>query len=132
MTMPLEGFCKHVNQFFIYVKQNLTILFYRKGKKADKRGKAPLYVRVTIDGLHDEISPGSKTKVLDQDFNRETKLVEPTEPNYKTINKILEKAKVDLERHFDLIQAQQQIATPASIFTAYKLLSGRLRQSRGR
>jgi hypothetical protein len=36
--------------------QKLSILFWLFKAKATKDGKAPIYVRVTIDGLEDEIS----------------------------------------------------------------------------
>ena len=42
----------------VNVKQNLSILFYLKRKKIDKAGKVPVYVRLTIDGLKDEMSLG--------------------------------------------------------------------------
>src|SRR4051812_48195181 len=41
------------------VKQNLSILFFLSRKRARKKdGKAPVYVRLTIDGLNDTISTG--------------------------------------------------------------------------
>ena len=41
------------------VKQNLSILFYHKKKKARKADcKTPIYFRITKDGLDDEISTG--------------------------------------------------------------------------
>jgi hypothetical protein len=42
------------------VHQNLSILFYRKKKKADRAGYIPLYCRVTIDGMEDEMSASCK------------------------------------------------------------------------
>lgn len=55
------------------VKQNLSILFYLKRKKKNKDGKCPIYARVTIDGLQDEMSTGCK--VGGKDWNNETKTV---------------------------------------------------------
>ncbi|MBL7699185.1 MAG: hypothetical protein JNK79_13550 [Chitinophagaceae bacterium] len=55
------------------VHQNLSILFYRKRKKADKNGYIPIYCRVTIDGLEDEMSTGFK--VLDDEWDNTNKLV---------------------------------------------------------
>lgn len=40
----------------MYVKQDCKILFYRKLKSANQDGLVPLYVRITIDGVRDEIS----------------------------------------------------------------------------
>ncbi|WP_374759746.1 Arm DNA-binding domain-containing protein [Dyadobacter chenwenxiniae] len=40
--------------------QKLSILFWLFKAKATKDGKAPIYVRITIEGLEDEISLGKK------------------------------------------------------------------------
>ena len=55
------------------VHQNLSILFYRKKKKADKKGFIPIYCRITIDGLEDERSTG--VKVLDHQWDTDAKQV---------------------------------------------------------
>jgi len=60
----------------MYVKQNLSILFYLKRKKITEDGKAPIYVRVTIDDLEDEISLG--IKVLPEHWDNKTKSVHPS------------------------------------------------------
>lgn len=62
------------------LSQRLSILFYLKRKKVSKDGKIPIYVRVTIDGLEDEFSLG--TKVLAEDWDNETKQVLSTDPNW--------------------------------------------------
>jgi integrase len=102
----------------MYVKQNLSILFYRKRKKATTDGKAPIYVRVTIDGLDDEISLG--IKVSEAHWDNENKTVSTGEPKCKEFNKIITCAKTDLQRHFDLVQAKYEIATPELVFQSYK------------
>jgi len=52
-------------------KQNLSLLLYRG--KSSKDGKAPIYVRTTIDGLDTDISLGKK--VLPQFWDGESKQV---------------------------------------------------------
>jgi hypothetical protein len=107
----------------MYVKQNLSILFNRKRKKATTDGKAPIYVRVTIDGLEDEISLG--LKVLENHWDKDSKTVSTDEPKCKEFNKKITCAKTDLQRHFDLAQAKYEIATPELVFQSYKTpLSG--------
>jgi hypothetical protein len=44
----------------VNVKQNLSILFFLKRKKTTPGGKAPIYCRLTIDGLQDEFSLSEK------------------------------------------------------------------------
>ena len=70
------------------VKQNLSILFFLSRKRARKKdGKAPVYVRLTIDGLSDAISTGIMVH-LDH-WGIDNKNVSGSEPDYKKINKEL-------------------------------------------
>ena len=67
------------------VKQKLSILVLPKWKKTDSHGKAPIYLRITIDGLEDELSVGSK--VSREYWNNESKQVNPGAPGWKDTNK---------------------------------------------
>lgn len=101
------------------VKQNLSILFFHSKKKARKAdGKAPIYVRVTIDGMYDEISSG--IVVHPDNWNKENKIVCNDDPDYKKLNKQLRQIETDLERHFDLVQATNEVATPELVFESYR------------
>jgi hypothetical protein len=101
------------------VNQTLSILFYRKRKKANKKtGLIPLYCRVTIDGIEDEIS--TRCWVQNDDWETENKTVLSTCANYKTINKKLRQMKTDLERHFDLVVGKNGLATPEQVFASYQ------------
>ena len=95
------------------VHQNFSIVFYRKRKKADKEGFIPIYCRITIDGLEDERSTG--VRVVDHQWDTDTKQVLSTNPFYKAYNKKLGQMKTDLERHFDFVIAKKGIATPALV-----------------
>ena len=99
-------------------RQNLSILFFLKRSKKSKDGKVPIYIRITIDGLSDDISSGCK--LLDTDWDVETKQVLDTDKSHKKINKTLGQIKADLERHFDLMQAKHGIATPELVLESYK------------
>jgi hypothetical protein len=96
------------------VKQNLAILLYLKRSKIDKTRKMPVYVRLTIDGLKVDMSLGFK--VLSENWDTETKTVKPPEPKHKSFNRKIAQAKTDIERHFDLMQAKHQVATPPAGF----------------
>jgi Arm DNA-binding domain len=96
----------------------LVILFYRKRRKADKEGFIPIYCRITIDGLEDEISTG--VKVLDHQWDTDAKQVPSTNPFHKAYNNKLGQMKTGLERHFDFVVAKKGIATPALVFESYK------------
>jgi hypothetical protein len=96
------------------VHQNLSVLFYRKKKKADKQGYIPIYCRVTITGVgDDEMSTGCK--VLYEQWDDDNKEVKSTHPYYKQFNKKLGQIKADLERHFDLVIAKNGCASPAQV-----------------
>lgn len=101
------------------VKQKLSILFYHKKKKTRKAdGKAPIYVRLTIDGLDDEISTG--VYVHPDHWDNAEKLVMAGDNDHKKHNKTLRQMETDLERHYDLVQAKEEVATPALVFQAFK------------
>lgn len=93
-----------------FEESNIEHLILPKGKKATKDGKIPIYVRVTIDGYRDEFSTGCK--VFRNFWDNDHKQVLTSAPEHRQINKKLLKTEVDLQRHFDLIQAKKGIATP--------------------
>jgi integrase len=99
------------------VKQNLSILLYLKRRRAAKDGRIPIYIRITIDGLKDEFSPGHR--VFADNWDSQLKIVKPAEPDWKAINKRLSQAKTDIERHFYLMQAKHGLATPAMVKQSY-------------
>ena len=99
-------------------KQKLSILFYLKGCKKSIDGKVPIYIRITIDGLAEDMSLGCK--VLETDWDCENKIVRPTDRLYKVLNKKIGQAKADIERHFDLMAAKNGIVTPAMLKASYR------------
>jgi uncharacterized protein YcbK (DUF882 family) len=102
----------------MYVQQNVSILYFLRKSKMTKDGKSPLYFRLTIDGLQEEMSTGIKVTV--QGWNVKLKQVTDIERDYKLHNKRLRKIETDLERLVDLVQATDQLATPAKVLAAYK------------
>jgi integrase len=110
------------------VKQNLSILFYLRRVKMDADGKVPVYVRLTIDGLKVNMSLGFK--ILVDNWDAKTKTVKCADSRHKTLNKKIGQVKTDLERHFDLMQAKHEEATPQLVLASYKTpISGqRIRQ----
>ena len=41
---------------FFYMKQTITVLLFLKTSKINSNGKAPIYVRVTLNGKRSEMS----------------------------------------------------------------------------
>lgn len=114
----------------MYVKQRLSILFYPRNVKINQDNTVPIYVRVTIDGFWEEFSSGVRIEYGSWDV--EAKKVKEEFADHKTINRKLSEIKVDLDRHFDLVQAKQELATPQLVIQSYKTpLNGeRIRQER--
>ena len=77
-------------------KQNLSLLFWLYRGKASKDGKAPIYVRITIDGTDTDISLGKK---IHPDFwNSDAKLVTATPAEAKMINLKIVQAQAEIEK----------------------------------
>jgi len=102
----------------MYVKQSIAILFLLRKAKMSSDGKCPIYVRLTIHGLVEEMSTGCK--VLLANWNLEDRRVTSNDPNYVAVNKRLRQIETDLERVVDLTQAKDEIAVPEIVFVAYK------------
>lgn len=98
--------------------QKLSILFWLFKAKTTKRdGKAPLYARITINGLSEEIS--MQVKVHPETWDTENKKdlgvgIEPKKTNKKILQTI-----VDLERDFTLLQANFNDVTPIMLKNVY-------------
>ncbi|SDF63732.1 Site-specific recombinase XerD [Dyadobacter soli] len=97
--------------------QKLFVLFWLKKSKITTDGTAPVYVRITIDGLSDEISTGLKAPVEHWDIK--TKTVLYSAPKAKIINQKIHQVEFDLDRHFLLLQTQHQIVTPQMLKIAF-------------
>jgi integrase len=102
------------------VQQKFKLLIFPKWNKASGDGEAPIYVRIKIDGDEDEISLGCK--ITEEGWDPDKKRAKSTFPLYATINKKIDRALVDLGRHFDLIQAKDGTATPSAVKTSYMAL----------
>ncbi|TDW97061.1 phage integrase SAM-like domain-containing protein [Dinghuibacter silviterrae] len=102
----------------MYVKQSISIRFYRSLKRENSKGLVPLYVKLTIDGLVDEIS--TSVFIHPEHWDQEEQVITDADPQADTKNKVLSNMTTDLNRHFDLIQAKEGVATPALVFKAYK------------
>jgi site-specific recombinase XerD len=99
--------------------QKLSLMFWLfKAKATKKDGKAPLYVRITIDGLDDELS--LSCKVLPEHWNSQFKRVSKSEPDSKKINSAIDQARVDLERLFVVLQHEYEDITPLMLKRFYK------------
>lgn len=97
--------------------QKLTILYYLNRKKASPDGKAPIYVRITIDGQKKEFSLGFKTHP-DQ-WDTKTKKVSAAEPDAAVINAQILKSEIELKQRFLELQVMNEYVTPEMIKRDY-------------
>lgn len=98
--------------------QKLSILFWLFKAKASRDGKAPIYARITIEGMNEEISLGRKT--LPKFWDNKVKMVTEGSSEARITNQKIGKLKTDLESHFMLLQSQQGHITPAMLKNAYQ------------
>lgn len=98
------------------IKQNMDLLLWIR-RSQTKNDVAPLYIRVTIDGISKEISLG--VKINPKDWDIKSKRVKKTEPSYKTTNSKIIQAQVDLDRHFNALKTQVDRVTPDMVKNAY-------------
>ncbi len=98
-------------------KQNLSLLLWLYRGKASKDEKAPIYLRITVDGLDTHISLGQK---VHPDFwDGKAKQVRSTGLEAKMINQKILQAQTDLQRHFMRLQAQFEWFTHAMLKNVY-------------
>ena len=102
-------------------KQNLSLLLWLYRGKASKDGKAPIYLRITIDGLDTDISLGQK--IYPDFWDGEAKQVRSAGLEAKTINQEIMQAQTDLQRYFMMLQGQFERVTPAMLMNVYLGLS---------
>jgi transcriptional regulator of heat shock response len=98
--------------------QNLSLLFWHRKSKADKKGLAPIICRISIDGeAPEELSIRRKANINCWDLDNK-KVIGTNEEAKQTNFKILE-ITVDLNRHFILLRAQFENVKPLMVKNLY-------------
>jgi site-specific recombinase XerD len=98
--------------------QDLSLLFWHRKSKADKKGFAPIICRINIDGEEpEELSIGRKANINCWDVDNK-KVIGTNEEARQTNFKILE-ITVDLHRHFTLLRAQFENVKPIMVKNLY-------------
>lgn len=108
--------------------QKLSLLVWLFKAKTTKDGKAPLYIRATIDGKDIEISLNRKVNPAFW-YSESKRDLEPGQDAKKTNAKI-EEVKVDLERHFAVLQSQFENVTPLMLKNVFNGRSPELSKSK--
>lgn len=96
--------------------QNLCVLFWlRKSKVPD--GPAPLYVRLTIEGLRSEFALGRK--VQPDKWLAKAGVMKGTSEEARTINHYISQVKTELHKHYSLLLSQHDYVTPEMLRNSY-------------
>ncbi|MCY1720426.1 site-specific integrase [Prolixibacteraceae bacterium Z1-6] len=81
------------------MEYDLSILFYTKTSKKDKKGKAPIYCRITVNGGRAEISTNEKTEP--DKWDRATQRMKGRSELVKTTNNHLDVIESKIKRLFN-------------------------------
>jgi len=93
--------------------QKLSIMFWLFKAKTDKNGFAPIYVKLTIEGQNVDLSVGKKVKPEFWDEKAKEDLSQTKDA--KATNARITEVKIDLDRHFEVLQTQYERVTPQMI-----------------
>ena len=96
----------------MHIQQSVKIIFFLRKSKANASGLCPIYCRLTIDGLQEEISTGIRIAVVD--WNGELKQVSETHASHKFHNKRLRQLETDLERAIRLHLQRSALDNPSN------------------
>ena len=99
------------------VKQRLSILFFLKRKRKGVDQDACIYIRITVDGLKEELSMSFMVDADQWDDVKKAAL--QTHPRWQYVNRKILEARVDIERHFDLMQLKHGVATAKLVKQSY-------------
>jgi len=99
------------------VNQNLSILFWVWKDKADESGKAPIYVRLTIEGVRAQFSMGQK--INPTQFNPKSGMLKGTSEDAKTVNNYINLVKGKIQQHYNILITQFDYVTPEMVKNAF-------------
>jgi Arm DNA-binding domain len=91
--------------------------FQLKKTKADEQGKAPIYARITVNGLRTEFS--IKRSINPDKWLSNAGVIKGTAEESKSINTFLASVRVKLNEHYRLLIEGNKSITPERIKNAY-------------
>jgi len=100
------------------VNEKLSMLLTLEKSKTSKDGKAPITIRLTVDSKRAEISLGQK--VLPEQWNQDAGIAKGSSTEARLINTAIERAKVKLRQHYDLLLSQNDYVSAAMVKEAYQ------------
>lgn len=104
--------------------QTMTLLFWHRKSKPDAQGKAPIYCRISIDGVDAELAIGEK--ILANQWNSTTKKVKSSD-DAQRINLKMNEVTLDLHTIFKELKESDKLISPLWVKNSYILLAQKLK-----
>ncbi|UMB54235.1 site-specific integrase [Lutibacter sp. A64] len=91
------------------MQNRFSILFYPRGNDTNKNGRAPIYLRITIDGKRSELS--IKRKVLLEKWNTKAGKIRGTTSNARELNRYMDGIRNRVYRIHDKLSESESTIT---------------------
>ncbi|MCK5443692.1 MAG: site-specific integrase [Maribacter sp.] len=99
------------------MKDTFSLLFYPKRNDIDKRGKAPLYLRITVNGRRCELSVKRKVALSKWDSTKE--LIQGKTAEIRELNIHMSNIRTKLFKLYDKLQEEERSITAPLLKDAY-------------
>ncbi len=99
------------------MQTRFSVLFYPRGNDIDKSGKAPIYLRITVNGKRSEFS--IKRKVLLTKWNSEAGRVRGTAVDVRELNMYMDNIKVKIYKIQETLSENNALITAGIIKNIY-------------
>ena len=101
----------------VTMTQNLAILFWLQRSKLNKRGKCPIYIRITVDGGRAGIASGKW--IEPERWNPNSGRVRGNSEEAKAINEFLRKSWAKITSQFDKFTEHEKLVTATLMKKAF-------------
>ncbi|RKR80665.1 site-specific recombinase XerD [Mucilaginibacter gracilis] len=100
------------------INEKLSILVMLEKSKLTSDGKAPVFIRLTVEGKRAEMSLGQK--VLLNNWNIEAGQVKGNSQEARLVNNAIDMAKIKLRQHYDHLSLSNDFVSAAMVKQAYQ------------
>lgn len=111
------------------VNEELSLLVMLEKSKMTKDGKAPIIIRLTIEGQRREISLG--IKVVEKSWNQTAGRVEGNNQEARITNNSIDTAKIALRRHYDALKINHVFVSAQMVKDAYRVWPQKRKNAEG-
>lgn len=108
------------------VNEELSLLVLLEKSRMTKDGKAPIIIRMTIEGKRAELSLGQKAAV--KSWNQEAGCVKGASQEATLINNAISMAKLKLRKHYEALKTDNDFVSVQMVRVAYQ---GKQEKSKG-